>query len=130
MKFLKKFESDTIEPEVGDFVLIKVNVRKYIKDNKYMGRDAEDVIDYENFINSAIGVVVDIYPLSNDIEVSYKNIPENIEPWFSQRNETGRRLVHDRKKVWLRRFDMKRVVGFGSSKKELKLNIATKNYNL
>ena len=82
MKFLKKFESDTIEPEVGDFVLIKVTGHP---------NDTGSVIDYENFINSAIGVVVDIYPLSNDIEVSYKNIPENIEPWFSQRNETGRR---------------------------------------
>lgn len=131
MKFLKKFEikaSDVSSNiiEIGDFVLVNINIKKYLRDDKYMGYDVKDVIDYENFVNSTIGVVVDVYPMSHDIEVSYKNIPKNIEPWFSQ----SRRIVHDRNKVWLRRYDMKRIVSFSKTNKELKLKIAINKYNL
>ena len=69
MKYIKKFENITDEPQIGDYVLIKIHLIEYKKKN-----------EVNAFINNTIGVI--IYISDIDIRVQYDNIPDNIKDWF------------------------------------------------
>lgn len=123
MKYLKKFENiNDTEPEVGDYILIKVNLQEYGK---------KEIIN--NFINNTIGKVYKIY--NDDIRVSYENIPDEIKGWFSKPIYTpSLKFINAIKGVgegeYTRLFSKDRIVVFSKNKKDVEPYIQANKYNL
>jgi len=111
MKILKFYESLTNDLEIGDYVLIKIDISKY----------TQKQIDTENFINNTIGKIynIDNSHVNTDIYVLYENIPESIKSYFKNMNG-----------VYIRSFDIDRIVEHGKTIEELKMKLETNKFNI
>jgi hypothetical protein len=103
MKHIKMFEDLNKEPEVGDYVLVRIDLKMYV---------LKDVVN--NFINNNIGKIA--YKYTENVKVVYDNPPPELEKWFGFNGA--------------RTFDMDRIVDFDKSKEKLKLRLAANKYNI
>jgi len=102
MKYLKYYENIEDNLEVGDYVLIKINILPY----------TQKQIDTENFINN---IITD----RNDVVVLYENVPETIKSYFNINNGLD-----------IRTFDINRIVEHGKTKEQLELKLQANKFNL
>jgi hypothetical protein len=109
MKYIKTYENMNKLPEIGDYVLMRVNLKEYSK--------KEDV---NKFINNSIGQVMKIYPENEEVRVKYYNIPDNIKDWF---------LYDSFKKTYSRVFNTNRIVDI-KTKEDFDLYNNQNKYNL
>jgi len=111
MKYLKYYESLTDNLNVGDYVLIKINISKY----------NQKQIETENFINSTIGKIysIDNRYINTDIRVLYDDVPESIKSYFNIKNG-----------LCIRSFDIDRIVDHSKTIEELKMKIETNKFNI
>ena len=109
MTYLKYYENIEDNLEVGDYVLIKINILPY----------TQKQIDTENFINNTIGKIIDIITDRNDVVVLYENVPETIKSYFNINNGLD-----------IRTFDINRIVEHGKTKEQLELKLQANKFNL
>jgi len=110
MKYIKLFENLTIEPEIDDYVLMRINLETY-----YM----KDEVN--NFINNNIGQIVRID--EDEIRITYHNIPDNIKDWFREHKYTD-------KIIYTRILNKNKIVAIGKTPEEVKINKVVNKYNL
>lgn len=110
MKYLKTYENLTIEPKVGDYALMRVNLLLY--------KDKDEVND---FVNNTIGQIIEIHK-DEEIRIRYDNVPDNIKDWF----------LNDRKgeKRYSRILSKKNIVAIGETPEDVKFNKVINKYNL
>lgn len=107
IKSFRIFEEINSDLKVGDYVIMRSDCHHY------------DII---NFVNNNIGKVINI--VDDGVTVLYFNVPDYLEDNFFG--------VYDGVKGRFkgRLFNIKQVVYYSSSLKELKLKISSSKYNL
>lgn len=125
MRYIKTYEQNNIKPQIGDYVVVKID--KYYE-------DAPDTYNLYNFINSNVGLVVDKDKYR--IFVEFENVPENIKKFFLPRNvgTFGNSVIIYTKTV---NYDdvcffssNDDVCFFSSNKKDCEVFLNSKKYNL
>lgn len=111
MKYLKTYENLTIEPKVGDYVLMRVNLELY--------KDKDEVND---FVNNTIGQIIEIHK-DEEIRIRYDNVPDNIKDWFLNERHKG-------EKTYSRILSKKNIVAIGETPEDVKFNKVINKYNL
>jgi hypothetical protein len=103
MKYLKTYEKNIDNPQVGDYVIVHVDLKIY---------EFKDIVN--NFINNNVGKIV--HENEFEVKVTYDNAPPELKTWFG----------HD----GTRTFSVDRIVDFDKSKEKLELRLIAKNYNI
>jgi hypothetical protein len=123
MKYIKKFEDLQFLPQVGDYVLVKIDVSKSFMKKK------EKLMD---FVNNTIGQIISVQPDSTDmwgnikegdVKVKYIDVPENIEDWFEM-------IPNKKYYIGLRNFTKDQVVAFGKTEEEVKQKVQSNKFNI
>ena len=115
MKYIKKFENIDIEPEVGDYVLMRINLIDSIKKD-----------EINNYINNTIGQIIQIHPSTEEIRIRYDNIPDNIKDWFRNHKD----WIKDNGDFYSRILQINKIVAIGKTPEEVILNRDINKYNL
>ncbi len=111
MKYIKTYENMNKLPEIGDYVLMKINLTEY-----------EHKDEINNYINNTIGKIINIYPSTDDIRIKYDNIPNNIKSWFRDHKNY--------KNYYSRILRIDKIVAIGKTPEEVILNRDINKYNL
>ena len=109
MKFLKYYENITDELEVGDYILLHLDIR-----TSYSG---DDMI-YKNFINTTIGKICRLHKY-NGINILYEKVPDIIRSYFVNNGDS-----------YERNFNFNSIFEYGKTIEELKLKIEAKKFNI
>ena len=109
MKHLKLYKEsiEESEPKIGDYVIIK----------NYPGTTF--YIEMYEFISNNIGQIIKSENLGEFFRISYNKLPNNIAGFFQPYENKYYRI-----------FNKDMITDFSSNKKELKLKLAAKKYNL
>ena len=120
---IKRFNENSQEtPEVGDYVLVKIDVSNSSLSYK------NELMDY---INNTIGQICKIRNQLGDIVIVYDNIPNEIKSWFKysyEYNYNSENFVGYGS--YTRAIDKNKIVAFGKTIEEVELKISAKKYNL
>jgi hypothetical protein len=104
---LKRFENHT-NIEVGDYVICKYPT---IPETRNI-----NIKNLAEFINNNIGYVI---RCEEDLDIQYKNVPENINIFFSGKKLDIRTDV-----------DKNKILAFGKTLEELELKLVANKYNI
>lgn len=111
MKHLRIYEEFTTNDiHVGDYVIMNYNGSKHF--GSYY---TENDIEFENFINNNIGIVVNVNKAFDNIKIEYDNISRNISYKFYKNT------------IMINPMFVKYV---GKTPEDIKLQIKMKKYNI
>jgi hypothetical protein len=108
MRHLKTYENIIKEPKIGDYVIMR---------SKYKSKP-----ELTEFIENTIGEIFSKYYSDSkmeDIRVIYDFVPDDIRKNFM--------MIQGGFTMWFKNYD---IIEYAKTKKELKLKIAAKKYNI
>lgn len=115
------FENFKNEPEVGDYVIIKVNPMRF-----YKGLDV--------YLNNTLGNIVVSqlkYSSAKAYIVMYDDVPTKLEAYFDRKEISTRGLIgtYSNTQRYYKTFYLNQIEAFGT-KEDMKAYIAVKKYNM
>ena len=128
MKYIKTFEDLKETLQIGDYVLINIDIKNSLLDNRY---------EIMNFINNTIGRIGGIredrvdywdHKIEGDIKVMYENVPKNVKKWMSFTGYNNENPEYNG--LYYRSFDKDKVVAFAKTSEELEPRIIAKKFNI